>query len=466
MLICSLFLICLFGFFSEKSIHSFKLKKRVGLVCLGIIVILNIFGLYTYVETDTINLNFIQFNADKESFLLSIFYTMTLIVSLTIIPKYSKDLAHAWALFFNLFTALGIYFSDNSATLIFFWILNLVPTVSLLLEHQKTSNVKTGKMFFSYHFLSILLIAIAFILFKNSSLLFENFTNVKIHLKNSTRFKIGSFLLVIAILIRQGIFPFHSWVREKSKNLSLPFYTSFMLVQPGFMLFYKFLRPIIQFEVGVGFPLISAIAIFSSIYLATLGIAEKNLKNIFSAIFLSQTSIILTGFEMGDKLGIYGGLFQWMSLTLSLGSWASILYLINLRLDSSDLKYHQGLVETYPRIARLFFILGFLCVGIPLGMGFIGEDLLVHGIIEHYPWLGLGIIIATCLNGINIYRSYMIIFTGEAPKEKLALDIQNKHYYPFVITIFIILIFGLYPSIILNEKEFNPNFFQEHLVEH
>ena len=97
-----------------------------------------------------------------------------------------------------------------------------------------------------------------------------------------------------------------------------------------------------------------------------------------------------------------------------------------------------------------------------MGMGFIGEDLLIHGIVEHYPFLGLGIILAVSLNGINIYRVFNKLFLGESPENLYCDDLRNREASYFVVLMILMISLGLLPFTLLTKDTFNLEFIKTH----
>jgi len=57
-------------------------------------------------------------------------------------------------------------------------------------------------------------------------------------------------------------------------------------------------------------------------------------------------------------------------------------------------------------------LFAFASVGLPTTLGFIGEDLLVHGVLETFAWIGTGVVLVTALNGVTAYRLFARLFLG------------------------------------------------------
>jgi NADH-quinone oxidoreductase subunit M len=56
---------------------------------------------------------------------------------------------------------------------------------------------------------------------------------------------------------------------------------------------------------------------------------------------------------------------------------------------------------------------GLASVGFPGTFGFVGTEMLVDGVVQAYPYAGIGVVIATTLAGIAVMKAYFRIFTGK-----------------------------------------------------
>jgi len=85
---------------------------------------------------------------------------------------------------------------------------------------------------------------------------------------------------------------------------------------------------------------------------------------------------------------------------------------IEARTGTADMTRLGGLVRRGPRMAALFFLLGVASLGFPGSMSFVGEDLLLHGILGAHPLVALPLLLTTALNGITFLRAFQRTFLG------------------------------------------------------
>jgi NADH-quinone oxidoreductase subunit M len=115
------------------------------------------------------------------------------------------------------------------------------------------------------------------------------------------------------------------------------------------------------------------------------------------------------------------------------------------------LNQFYGLAQSYPKLATLFCLFGFSMIGTPLGAAFVVEDLVINGLLDQHPFLGLGHILATCLNGILFFLVFSKLFLGQTsyPQKIKDLDMSLSQMIPYVLVLFLMFVIGIMPSLFL-----------------
>lgn len=92
-------------------------------------------------------------------------------------------------------------------------------------------------------------------------------------------------------------------------------------------------------------------------------------------------------------------------------------------------------------------------IGVPLGASFVVEDLVITGLLEHQPYLGLGHILATCLNGILFFIIFSKIFLGpSAFKEQIKnKDMGLLQMLPYLFALLVMILIGIMPYLFLEK---------------
>lgn len=257
-------------------------------------------------------------------------------------------------------------------------------------------------------------------------------------------------LIVLAALLRSGIFPFQTWVIAAfSEGPILPIG---LLVNAHFgaLLFARVAIPLFPELSRTALPLISDLALISAVYTAFVGLGESNPRRLLALMMLSQVSFILAGLESRTAEGITGALTHWMVVSVAMMGLLVVYNSLQARgVITSDSQF-LGLAGRAPRMAVFFAVCGLALVGLPGTLGFAAEDLLFHGALENHPLLGVALPLATALNAVNIYRLFSRLFMGKrttsVPVFPDALPRERAVLAAFVL---FLVVAGLVPSRVL-----------------
>lgn len=219
--------------------------------------------------------------------------------------------------------------------------------------------------------------------------------------------------LMLAAMLRKGIFPAHSWV-PNGLDQSPP--ALLMLLLNGHLggfLVVRYAIPMMADVASQALPLLSYLALFTALYAAFLALAETRIRRVLGFLCVSQASFVLAGLENRNTEGVTGALVHWFVVTTATTGLVCVYRALEARYPVvAEPQGYLGLGSRTPRLATFFAICGLALVGLPGTLGFAAEDLLFHGSLESHPLLGLTLPIATALNGITIYRVFARLFMG------------------------------------------------------
>jgi len=88
-----------------------------------------------------------------------------------------------------------------------------------------------------------------------------------------------------------------------------------------------------------------------------------------------------------------------------------------------------------------------------MGASFVVEDLVITGLLEYKPILGLGHIFATCLNGILFFLIFSKIFLGPTPfREQVKnKDMSLVQMMPYLVSLMLLVLIGIMPFLFLEK---------------
>jgi NADH-ubiquinone oxidoreductase chain 4 len=130
------------------------------------------------------------------------------------------------------------------------------------------------------------------------------------------------------------------------------------------------------------------------------------------------------------------------------------------RTNTRLLYYYRGVAQLMPIFSILFFILALGNCGAPLTLNFIGEFMSLYGIIERLPILGIFACSSIIFSAAyTIYMFNRTSFGGSFTKmiENGLLDVNKREFILLLILVLFTVIFGIYPSLILNLLDYSMN---------
>ena len=254
--------------------------------------------------------------------------------------------------------------------------------------------------------------------------------------------------LMVAVILRKGLFPAHSWVVTAFEYG--PLLPLVLLVNDhlGAFLVARIVLPLLPDVAHNAWPFFSALSLLTAVYAAVMALAERKPRRIFALVAISQSAFILTGLESNTATGIAGALVLWQVVSVATTMMAAVYAGLEARLgDSLNTDKFMGLALNAPRLA-VFFAAGCLAlVGLPLTLGFPAEDLLLQGTLATNPYLGVILPVVTALNAFSVVRLFARIFLGKPIAAAQTLtDALPRERWALTAALLFLLLGGLFPA--------------------
>lgn len=259
----------------------------------------------------------------------------------------------------------------------------------------------------------------------------------------------GLVLLMLAVVQRKGLFPFHGWVADTFERTDV--LQSSLLFNSHLGAFVVMLTDSSAF-LGVPRPALTLLAdlgLATAVLAALAAVSERNPRRQLAFISISQASIILAGIEGASRVAVSGAMLHWIVVPLATTALAAILRGIEVR-ETPDWNTFRngGLAGRYPRLAVFFAIAALALVGLPGTLGFVSEDLLLHGALQTHPWIGLAIPVSTALNAITLFRLFSRIFLGARRSPSAVIpDATLRERVALTLIAALLIGFGLFPNV-------------------
>jgi NADH-quinone oxidoreductase subunit M len=256
--------------------------------------------------------------------------------------------------------------------------------------------------------------------------------------------------LFIAILVRCGTVPVHSWLTDWFEHAS--FGNALLYVTPlvGVYAAVRLVLPVAPDWMLHGIGIVSLV---TAVYAAGMATVQRDVRRFFAFLFLSHSSLVLVGLELSNELSLTGALSLWFSVALSLGGFGLTLRALEARFGRLALTDFHGLYETSPTLAVCFLLTGLASVGFPGTLGFISTEVLVDGALGANLYVGIAVVVAGALNGVAVVRAYYLLFTGARHAATVSLRVGLREHVAVLTLAAIILAGGLFPQPGLSSRQ-------------
>ena len=228
-----------------------------------------------------------------------------------------------------------------------------------------------------------------------------NFTDLAAKIGHAAETKVVAAAIafvVIGILIKTGIFPFHLWM-VNSYTYSPSFVSSLMCGTSSKVMIYVLIKVLFTLF-GVTFSLaylpfdlfLIVIAILAIIYGAVAAIYNDDCDKIFAYSSISFLGYILLAIALGTKAGITAAIVLIFYHALAKVGLFMANGITFHHHGSASLTNIQGLRKTNPLLALMYLICAFSIIGIPGTAGFISKFYLVKSVISSEAYIPLVVV--------------------------------------------------------------------------
>lgn len=267
---------------------------------------------------------------------------------------------------------------------------------------------------------------------------------------DSTAGVVGSALLVIAVLIRKGITPLHSWVPELFEHVPLGVSTLFSTPQVSA---YVAATLVLPSEPAAVLEVVGIASLLTALYGSAMALVQNDARRAYGFLFMSQSAVVMLGLGCFSVTGVTGGLLLWLSSGLSLAGFGLVLWVLEARRGRLRLDRFHGGYERSPMLGTAFILFGIGTVGFPGTLGFIGQELLIDGAVQDFPTFCVAYVLASALAGLAVMRMYFALFTGAPTRGRISQGLHRREKLGFSLLGLALLAFGLWPQALVRSQE-------------
>lgn len=255
-------------------------------------------------------------------------------------------------------------------------------------------------------------------------------------------------LVMASVVLRKGVFPFHSWVLDAYDRGPLLPNALLLNGHLGAMILLRAESTPLAGAASRIIEWVSLGALATALFASVAAIAQRRPRRILALLSVSQAAFILTGLGSRNVEGIAGALTHWLVVAAATTGLACVLRAVEARhADAGHGEGYLGLAVRTPRLAVFFLVCGLALVGLPGTLGYCAEDLLFHGALASHPVFGVSLLAATALNAIHLLRLFSHLFLGRPPEAVPAMpDALRGERWALALCVVFLVAGGLLPG--------------------
>ena len=345
---------------------------------------------------------------------------------------------------------VGVFCAADGLLFYVFFEATLIPMYIIIGVWGGPRRVYAAFKFFLYTLAGSLLMLVALIyLYSKSGGSFDLATWHKLPLGGATQ-TLLFFAFLAAFAVKVPMWPVHTWLPDV--HVEAPTGGSAVLaaimLKLGAYGFLRFSLPIAPDASHQDAWVIIALSLIAVVYIGLVALVQQDMKKLVAYSSIAHMGFVTLGFFIFNELGVSGGLVQMISHGFVSGAMFLAIGVLYDRVHSRDIASYGGVVNTMPKFAAFALFFTMANCGLPGTGGFVGEWMVILGVVSFNFWLGA--IAATALISGAAYSLWMYkrVYFGAVTNHHVRdlKDLNAREFGIMAVLALATLVMGVYPK--------------------
>ena len=254
--------------------------------------------------------------------------------------------------------------------------------------------------------------------------------------------------------VKMPMWPVHTWLPDA--HVQAPTAGSVVLaailLKMGGYGFLRFSLPMFPIASELMMDFVLWLSVIAIIYTSLVAMVQEDMKKLIAYSSVAHMGYVTMGIFTLNQQGIDGAIFQMISHGFISGALFLIVGVIYDRIHTREIAAYGGLVNRMPAYALIFMLFTMANVGLPGTSGFVGELLTLIGVFQVNTWVAVFATLGVVLSAAYALWLYRRVMFGDLIKASLKsiTDLDRRERLLFTPLILATLIFGIYPSFIID----------------
>jgi NADH-quinone oxidoreductase subunit M len=397
----------------------------------------------------------IRYHIALDGISLFLVLLVTFLTVLAVLISWNSVTEHVKEFFFFLLLletgTIGVFAAVDLFLFYVFWEVSLVPMYFLIGIWGHERRIYAALKFFLYTVVGSLLMLVGILWLYNRFGTFDYEAILAMLTSGAIRFSTDEQILLFlsffaAFAIKVPLFPLHTWLPDA--HVEAP--TAGSVILAGVLLkmgtygLLRFCLPLFPVAAHALAPAIIALAIVGIIYGSLVAMVQPDLKKLIAYSSVAHLGFVVLGIFSFNALAVQGAVYQMLNHGISTGALFLLVGMIYERLHTRNIADMGGLATPAPRLAAYFLITTLASIGLPLLNNFVGEFLILLGVMDERTLYAALAATGVVLSAVYMLWMYQRVFFGEPRPEHAHLpDLTARERVIMVASVAMMLIMGL-----------------------
>lgn len=384
-------------------------------------------------------------------FLLGLAAVMTLVAVVASKPDRGRTYFF-WLLLLE-FATLGLFLALDLFLFYVFWEVLLIPVFFLLTGWARANGRRAALKWLVMNlagslFMLVAVIAVAVIhAGQSGAMTFEIGQLAGTDFGAAAPWLFLAFM--VAFAIKAPLWPLHGWMPDAYGESPAPVtaVVSGVLSKAGVYGILRVMLPLFAPQFQAYQTVLLVLAAIGLVWGAVIALRQRDTKMVVAYASLSHLGMIALGIFSLTTAGILGATFLMVAHGVMVGGLFIILGLLEERTGGErDLGVLKGLNHGMPRLAAYFLFFALATLGLPGLPGFVGEYLVIQGLIMHHAAFAVVagvVLVVAAWYMIRVFQGVMQGPSGESPGWP---DLKFWEVFGLVPLAGLILLLGVWPA--------------------
>jgi NADH-quinone oxidoreductase subunit N len=273
--------------------------------------------------------------------------------------------------------------------------------------------------------------------------------------KGDSLLLLGFGLLVVGLLFKGSVAPFHTWTPDVYQGAPTPI-TGFMAACTKVAAFGAMLRVFYVAFASTSWdwrPIMWGVAIISMLVGAIFGLTQTDVKRLLAYSSIAHAGFLIVGVIALSPSGLSSTMFYLLTYAFAtLGAFGVVTLVRTSTGEATHLSQWAGLAKRSPLLAGVFTIFLLSFAGVPLTAGFIGKFVIFKAGID--AGLGTLVVIALVASAIAAFfylRIVVLMYFSDPPEDGPTVAVPGwGTQVALAITAAATIFLGIFPQSILD----------------